>query len=81
MEEGTKTKKTIFVGNIAGDVDEAVLLETFATFGAFFSLLSPPLPKLAPLSGDVIEVQIPPASTDSNRQTGERAVIESDFIP
>ena len=33
MEEGTKTKKTIFVGNIANDVDEAVLLETFATFG------------------------------------------------
>ncbi|KAF7793133.1 hypothetical protein EIP86_004242 [Pleurotus ostreatoroseus] len=54
MEEGTKTKKTIFVGNIADDVDEAVLLETFATFG------------------DVIEVQIPPASTDPNRQTEEK---------
>ena len=33
MEEGTKTKKTVFVGNIADDVDEAVLLETFGTFG------------------------------------------------
>ncbi|KAJ3559113.1 hypothetical protein NM688_g540 [Phlebia brevispora] len=54
MEEGTRTKKTIFVGNIADDVDEAVLLETFSTFG------------------DVIEVQIPPASTDPNRQTEEK---------
>lgn len=35
MEEGTKTKKTVFVGNIANDVDEASLLETFATFGAY----------------------------------------------
>ena len=34
MEEGTKSKKTVFVGNLANDVDEAVLLETFATFGA-----------------------------------------------
>jgi RNA recognition motif-containing protein len=33
MEEGTKTKKTIFVGNLTNEVDEAVLLETFATFG------------------------------------------------
>ena len=33
MEEGTKTKKTLFVGNLANDVDEAVLLETFAPFG------------------------------------------------
>ncbi|KIP09588.1 hypothetical protein PHLGIDRAFT_116219 [Phlebiopsis gigantea 11061_1 CR5-6] len=54
MEEGTKTKKTIFVGNIANDVDEAVLVETFHTFG------------------DIIEVQIPPATTDPNRQTEER---------
>ena len=40
MEEGTKTKKTLFVGNIADDVDETVLLETFSTFGQFFRLLS-----------------------------------------
>lgn len=37
MEEGTKTKKTVFVGNIADDVDETVLVETFSTFG----MLSP----------------------------------------
>ena len=33
MEEGTRSKKTVFVGNIADDVDETVLLETFSTFG------------------------------------------------
>ncbi|EPQ58727.1 hypothetical protein GLOTRDRAFT_35766 [Gloeophyllum trabeum ATCC 11539] len=33
MEEGTRTKKTIFVGGLGDDVDEAVLVETFATFG------------------------------------------------
>ena len=33
MEEGTKTKKTIFVGGIGDDVDEAVILDNFATFG------------------------------------------------
>lgn len=35
MEEGTKTKKTVFVGNLANEVDEAALLETFAAFGAY----------------------------------------------
>ena len=43
MEEGTKTKKTVFVGNIANDVDEAVLLDTFHTFGP-----SRPLPRRTP---------------------------------
>jgi RNA recognition motif-containing protein len=33
MEEGGKTKKTIFVGGIGEDVDEQVMLETFSTFG------------------------------------------------
>jgi hypothetical protein len=33
MEEGGKTKKTIFVGGIGEDVDEQVILETFSTFG------------------------------------------------
>ena len=80
MEEGTKTKKTIFVGNIADDVDEAVLLETFATSGAWFSLLSIPLPNSPSHPGDVIEVQIPPASTDPTRQTGEYGVTLSNFI-
>ena len=72
MEEGTKSKKTVFVGNIADDVDESVLLETFATFGEFFTCLSRSSPNLPAFLGDVIEVQIPPASTDPNRQTGMR---------
>lgn len=33
MEEGTKTKKTVFVGGIGDDVDETVLIETFSVFG------------------------------------------------
>lgn len=33
MEEGTRTKKTVFVGGISDDVDEGVLLETFSAFG------------------------------------------------
>jgi hypothetical protein len=36
MEEGaTNPKKTVFIGGIGEDVDQAVLLETFSTFGAF----------------------------------------------
>ena len=33
MEEGTKSKKTVFVGGLAENVDENLLLETFSTFG------------------------------------------------
>ncbi|CCM02375.1 uncharacterized protein FIBRA_04470 [Fibroporia radiculosa] len=33
MEDGTKTKRTIFVGGIGDDVDETSLLENFSTFG------------------------------------------------
>jgi peptidyl-prolyl isomerase E (cyclophilin E) len=39
MEEGTKSKKTIFVGGIGDDVDEAVLYEKFATFGWIITFL------------------------------------------
>ncbi|PCH38060.1 RNA-binding domain-containing protein [Wolfiporia cocos MD-104 SS10] len=42
MEEGTKTKKTIFVGGIGDDVDEGVLLETFSTFGDVIEVQVPP---------------------------------------
>jgi hypothetical protein len=34
MEEGTKSKKTVFVGGIGDDVDEGVIYENFTTFGA-----------------------------------------------
>jgi len=33
MEEGTKNKKTVFIGNISDDTDEATLYESFSTFG------------------------------------------------
>jgi RNA recognition motif-containing protein len=33
MEEGTKSKKTVFVGGIGDDVDESVIYEHFTTFG------------------------------------------------
>jgi len=33
MEEGGKTKKTIFVGGIGEDIDEAIIMETFSIFG------------------------------------------------
>ncbi|RDX56671.1 RNA-binding domain-containing protein [Lentinus brumalis] len=44
MEEGTKSKKTIFVGGIGDDVDEAVLLEHFATFGDVIEVQLPAAP-------------------------------------
>ena len=39
MEEGTKSKKTIFVGGISEDTDETTLYESFSTFGMLASLL------------------------------------------
>ncbi|TRM62474.1 hypothetical protein BD626DRAFT_49629 [Schizophyllum amplum] len=50
MEEGTKNKKTIFVGGLVDEINEAILFETFSTFG------------------DVVEVQIPPATTNPTQQ-------------
>ncbi|EPT06170.1 hypothetical protein FOMPIDRAFT_1039366 [Fomitopsis schrenkii] len=44
MEEGTKTKKTVFVGGIGDDVDEAVLIETFSTFGDIIEVQVPQAP-------------------------------------
>jgi len=35
MEDGTKSKKTVFVGGIPEEADEAVLYEHFSAFGAF----------------------------------------------
>jgi len=41
MEEGTRTKKTVFVGGIGEDVDEGVLFETFSTFGDIIEVQLP----------------------------------------
>lgn len=51
MEEGTKSKKTVFVGGIGDDVDEGVIYHNFSTFG------------------DIIEVQLPPATINPNQHT------------
>ncbi|KAG6851001.1 hypothetical protein H0H93_004488 [Arthromyces matolae] len=63
MEEGTKTKKTIFVGGITDDVNEAIIYENFSTFGE--PLLEQNLPVTYDrTTGDIIEVQIPPLSSN-----------------
>ena len=41
MEEGTKAKKTVFVGGIGDGIDEAALYEAFSTFGALVSTVLP----------------------------------------
>lgn len=33
MEEGTKTKKTVFVGGVADEVDESAIVQAFQPFG------------------------------------------------
>ncbi|KAN0077261.1 hypothetical protein V8E55_011116 [Tylopilus felleus] len=42
MEEGTKTKKTVFVGGFGDDVDESVLYESFSPFGDIVEVQLPP---------------------------------------
>jgi len=51
MEEGTKGKKTVFVGGLGDDVDESILYESFSAFG------------------DIVEVQLPPAATNSTSES------------
>ncbi|KAK0210796.1 RNA-binding domain-containing protein [Desarmillaria ectypa] len=41
MEEGTKSKKTVFVGGIAEDVDETMIYEHFSTFGDIIEVQLP----------------------------------------
>lgn len=33
MEQGTKSKKTVFVGGISDDTDETAIYQSFSTFG------------------------------------------------
>lgn len=37
IEEGTKAKKTVFVGGIGDDIDEQAIYESFSTFGESLS--------------------------------------------
>ncbi|CAK5277403.1 unnamed protein product [Mycena citricolor] len=41
MEEGTKSKKTVFVGGVAEEVDEAIIYENFSTFGDIIEVQLP----------------------------------------
>ncbi|KAL0071383.1 hypothetical protein AAF712_001240 [Marasmius tenuissimus] len=41
MEEGTKSKKTVFVGGLGEDVNEAVIYEHFSTFGDIIEVQLP----------------------------------------
>ncbi|KAL0581712.1 hypothetical protein V5O48_000294 [Marasmius crinis-equi] len=61
MEEGTKSKKTVFVGGLGDDIDEGVIYEHFSTFG------------------DIIEVQLPSAATNSSQQSGQSAKLKCLF--
>ena len=70
MEEGTKAKKTVFVGGIGDDIDEQAIYESFSTFGkrdCFECSL-----RADTRSGDILEVQIPPQQTPSAYQQDMR---------
>jgi peptidyl-prolyl isomerase E (cyclophilin E) len=69
MEEGTKGKKTVFVGGIGEDVDESIIYEHFSTFGEHFL---PFAGCSAPIcaTGDIVEVQLPSAATNPTSESG-----------
>jgi peptidyl-prolyl isomerase E (cyclophilin E) len=45
MEEGTKAKKTIFIGGLTEQVDETAIYETFQTFGDILEVQLPQAPE------------------------------------
>ncbi|KAF8334312.1 RNA-binding domain-containing protein [Cantharellus anzutake] len=47
MEDGAKSKKTIFIGGLSEEADQEALINAFSTFG------------------DIIDIQIPTASSDN----------------
>ena len=77
MEEGTKSKKTVFIGGISEDTDETTLYESFSTFGVFvihlsmaaFSCASANSDFIHSRIGDIIEVQLPPPALTHHQQT------------
>ncbi|KAF9530932.1 hypothetical protein CPB83DRAFT_762351 [Crepidotus variabilis] len=48
MEEGTRAKKTVFVGGISDDTDETTLYEGFSVFGDIIEVQIPPPPNQNP---------------------------------
>jgi len=73
MEEGTKGKKTIFIGGIGEDVDETVIYEHFAAFGGCSLRFSTTFTLHVETTGDIIEVQLPPAAANPSQPTGKQA--------
>ena len=69
MEEGTRTRKTVFVGGIGDEVDEAILFETFSTFGVFCYLAQILLDSIFQ-PGDIIEVQLPTVQSHQSQTDG-----------
>jgi peptidyl-prolyl isomerase E (cyclophilin E) len=73
MEEGSKSKKTVFIGGISEDTDETILYESFSTFGVFIIHLSTTaffvLVLIQARIGDIIEVQLPPPALTHHQQT------------
>lgn len=41
MEQGTKSKKTVFVGGISDDIDETAIYQSFSTFGEIVQVQLP----------------------------------------
>ena len=71
MEEGTRAKRTVFLGGIGDEIDEAAIIEQFSTFGTLTSLCYVRIhvytsSRLLCIAGDVLEVQIPPAQIPHN---------------
>ncbi|KAJ6596923.1 RNA-binding domain-containing protein [Mycena vulgaris] len=48
MEEGSKSKKTVFVGGVGEEVDEATIYEHFSTFGDIIEVQLPSCRDLTP---------------------------------
>ncbi|KAI0780836.1 RNA-binding domain-containing protein [Trametes elegans] len=44
MEQGTKTKKTVYIGGIGDNVDEAAIIDNFSTFGDIIEVQLPTAP-------------------------------------
>ncbi|KAH9952225.1 RNA-binding domain-containing protein [Amylocystis lapponica] len=68
MEEGTKTKKTVFVGGIGDDVNEGVLFDNFSTFGSSILILRLSSSDELVSAGDIIDVQVPLAATNPSQE-------------
>lgn len=76
MEEGTKGKKTIFIGGIGDDVDETVIYEHFAAFGECSISRQLPTNRFE-TAGDIIEVQLPPAPANPSKPTGKWSIMNN----